>query len=582
MTIRGSALLFTGLVLALTACEDSSSAPTPSPATPATPTPAESAANAAAIAKAHEPSALFAQVRNGAVDEWLTDEPGFARYLGFHDADGKVPDLSKDGIQAHIGWLHREETALARVDPKGLSEDDLLDLAILKQHVDRALFDLVAMNAHHKSPQFYQDELGVNVYLDIEYAPLAIRANGLVEQEEASLKQIPHIKENLELPLSKPVAEVAARNAAGFATYLRTDVVKALKDVGDAAFKERFTKANEALATASDELAKWLKTTVIPTGDQSHVLGPMRYAKLLEVQEGLKMPLPEFKAIADKDLAENEASYQAVVKSAKATRPSAKTLLEVARTQVEESRAFVLEHKLLTLPFPDEKLLVRETPAYERWNLASIDTPGPFETERRAFYQITLPDAAWPKKEQDDYVPEYGTLLATTVHETYPGHFVQFQFVAKAPTKVQKMAGSYSFIEGWAHYTEQLMLAEEGFKKDDPQYRLGQAKDALLRDCRFLASIGIHTEGMTVEQATKLFEDKCHVDHASAREQATRGTFDPGYFAYTLGKLEILKLREEAKKKLGDKFSLQRFHDALLSHGSPPVALIHDRVLSEL
>jgi uncharacterized protein (DUF885 family) len=226
--------------------------------------------------------------------------------------------------------------------------------------------------------------------------------------------------------------------------------------------------------------------------------------------------------------------------------------------------------------------VVKETPPFQRWTTASLDWPGVFEDRPLpSFYYITLPDPSWPKKEQEEYVPTRGLLLSTTVHEVYPGHFVQGRWLLRAPTRAQKMLGSYSFTEGWAHYTEQMMI-EEGLGADDPESRLGQVTDALLRDCRVVVSLGLHTKKMTLAQAEKRFVTDCHQDKASARKEAARGTFDAGYFAYTLGKLQILALREEAKKRLGGRFSLQRFHDALLSHGAPPVALIHDRVLREI
>jgi uncharacterized protein (DUF885 family) len=225
---------------------------------------------------------------------------------------------------------------------------------------------------------------------------------------------------------------------------------------------------------------------------------------------------------------------------------------------------------------------LKETPPFMRWNSAFLNPPGPFEkAATTAFYYITMPDPTWPKKEQEEYIMLKGILLSTTVHEVYPGHFLQGQWERRSPTTVQAMFGSYSFIEGWAHYAEQMMI-EEGFGADDPQNKLGQLSDALLRNCRYVASLGIHTEGMTLDQAAKRFQTDCFQDKATAREQAVRGTFDPGYFAYTLGKIQILELRDEAKKKLGDKFSLKKFHDAVLAHGSPAIPLIRERVLAQL
>jgi uncharacterized protein (DUF885 family) len=268
------------------------------------------------------------------------------------------------------------------------------------------------------------------------------------------------------------------------------------------------------------------------------------------------------------------------VPKVKVTRPAASELLAGATKLVEKSRAFVVDENLVTVP-TDERATLKETPPYMRWNAAFLNMPGPFDSAKEAFYYITLPDPSWPHKEQLEYIFPWGTLMATTVHEVYPGHFLQGLWLRKAPTKVQKMVESYSFVEGWAHYSEQLMV-EQGFGADDPQNHLGQLSDALLRNCRFVVAIGVHAEGMSLDEAAKHFRDDCFQDKATAREQAVRATFDPGYFAYTVGKLQILQLREDVKAKLGERFDLKAFHDALLSHGSPPVALVADRVKRQL
>jgi uncharacterized protein (DUF885 family) len=327
-------------------------------------------------------------------------------------------------------------------------------------------------------------------------------------------------------------------------TYLRGDVVKAVGKVGDDAQKARFARANEALAKAAAELASWLKTEAA-RGDQSHVLGAQRYARLLQVQEGLSVPLADFERLNEDNLAANKKAYEELAPHVKTSAVRESDYFATAAHMMKDAREFVVSHGVVTLATEDEAT-IRETPAYERWNSASIEMSGPFEKARSAFYQLTIPDRGWPSKERQAYLGTMGSLLGTTIHEVYPGHF------------------------------------DQGFGKDDPANRLAMLNGALLRNCRFAASLGIHTRGMTVEQAEKRFVDDCHQARSEAHEQAVRGTFDPGYFAYTLGKLQITALREEARKAMGDKFSLQRFHDALLSHGAPPVALIHDRVLRDL
>lgn len=518
----------------------------------------------------------FASLRDRLLDELLADNPSTARDLGLHDYDGKVAPISAEATSARIARLRQAETDLAAIGPASLSPDDALDHAELASWVESDLFALIDMDAPRKSPEFYESLFGVSAYIDRDYAPLEQRAERLVAHEEAALAEIPHVRENLTPPLSRPVAEVASRNFAGFATYLRGDVVKVMGHVGDDGERQRFTRANEALAKAAVDLSAWLKKEAA-RGDESHVLGPVRYAKLLRVQEGLTLPLADFERMNEDDLAANKRAYEELAARTKPRPVVEAQLFATAGRMMQDARAFLVDRTIVTLAASDVPT-VRETPPYERWNSASIEMSGPFDTARSAYYQLTIPDRSWPEKERADYLGSLGDLLGTTIHEVYPGHFVQGRWAERAPTRVQKAFGSYSFTEGWAHYAEQMMI-DEGFGGEDPANRLAMLHGALLRNCRFAASIAIHTKGATLEQAEKRFMTDCHQDAATAHEQAVRGTFDPGYFAYTLGKLQILALRNEARAKLGSAFSLQRFHDALLAHGAPPVALVHDAVL---
>jgi len=563
--------------LFLLACGGSAAPPSVPQAlvVPAPPAPHE------AVGKRSTPSSAsaFAPVRDRVLDELLAADPRTARDLGLHDYDGKVAPVSKEALTTEVQLLQAAATDLDAVDPAGLTEDEALDRAELRGWVARELFWRVDVDAPRKRPQFYQDLFAVDVYMDRDYAPLEERARRLADQEEAALAQVGHVRENLSPPLSRPVTEVAARNFAGFATYLRGDVARVMGKAGDEAQRRRFARVNEALAKAADETAAWLKREVA-RGDQSHVLGPERYAKLLRAQEGLDLPLAEFERMNEENLQANRKAYEALAATTKDRMVEEKTYFATAGRMMKDARDFVASHRIVTLA-TDDAPVVRETPPYERWNSASLDVSGPFEAVRSAFFQLTIPDAKMPAKERQAYLGTLGDLLGTTIHEVYPGHFVQGRWMERAPTRVQKASGSYSFIEGWAHYAEQMMI-DEGLGADDPANKLAMLHGALLRNCRFAVSVGIHTKGMTVEQAEKRFMNDCHQDAATAREQAVRGTFDPGYFAYTLGKLQILALREDAKKALGQRFSLQRFHDALLSHGAPPVALVHDRVLRDL
>ncbi|MEO7331790.1 MAG: DUF885 domain-containing protein [Minicystis sp.] len=566
--------------LALSACGGATPyEPPPAGAIPAYPGPFTAARKAARPAS-DSPAGAFAALRDRVLDQWLRDDPAQARELGLHDFDGKVGDYSAAAITARIARLKHDRAELAAVNKASLSPDDALDLAMLLREADLALFRFDDLAEWQRRPQFYKDMFEIDAYLIRDYAPLEERLKKLLEHEKAALGQVSHIQANLKSPMSKAVVATVIKSYKGYAEYLRGDVVTLTKGVGDAAFQDDLRKTGEALAQKALEVATYLEGEV-KKGDDSHVLGKARFEKLLDVQEGLKTPLAELEAMGEQNLQENKKAYEALAKKTKLTRPKQEALFDEATRIMNASRAFLIEKKLVTIPTED-KAVAKETPPFMRWNSAFLNPPGAFETRAKtAFYYITLPDPTWTKKEQIEYVMPLGILLSTTVHEAYPGHFLQNQWIQRAPSRAQKMLGSYSFIEGWAHYAEQ-MIVDEGFGAEDPQNRLGQLSDALLRNCRFVVSIGVHTKGLSLAKAEQRFVSDCKQDKATAREQAARATFDPGYFAYTLGKMQILALREEAKKALGAKFSLQRFHDALLSHGSPPVALIHDRVLRDL
>jgi hypothetical protein len=524
------------------------------------------------------PAQRFAPLRDRVLAELLADDPSLARDLGLHEYDGKVAPVSAAAIAERVARLGRAATELAAIAPSALAPDDALDLAELATWVETRRFELRDLDAPRKAPRSYEPLFDVSVYVDRDYAPVDERARRLVEQEEAALAEVAHVRENLSPPLSRPVAEVAARNFAGFATYLRGDVAARMGARGDAAQRARFAAANGALARAASELAAWLKKEA-SRGDQGHVLGRERYVKLLAVQEGLSVGLDEFERMNEDDLAANKAAYEALAARVKPALVEEPRLFETAARLVRDTRNFVVDDGLVDLP-SDDAVVVRETPPYERHNSASIEMSGPFEAVRSAYFQLTLPDRSMPEKARRAYLGTMGDLLGTAIHEAYPGHFVQGRWAERAPTRVQRAFSSYSFVEGWAHYAEQLMI-EEGFGRRDPANELAMLHGALLRNCRFAASVAVHVRGRSVEQVEKRFRDDCHQDEETAHEQAVRATFDPGYFAYTLGKLQILALRREAKARLGAGFSLRRFHDALLSHGAPPIALVRERVLAE-
>jgi hypothetical protein len=513
--------------------------------------------------------------------QYLALLPSWARGVGLHEYDGRVADVSAAGIDQRIRTLHELEQIVARAAERASGADEQLDWRILGQLLAQDLFDLTEVESWRTRPMFYGELFSVDEYIVRDYAPKEQRAAALLAHLRASRQQLPSLRQNLRSPLSEPVLRTAVDIFKGYATYLRGDVQSFLGGVNDVSVQAEGKALALELAGAAREFAEYLEQVELPKADQSHVLGRTRFEHLLQAQEALATPIEELLQKAEADQKRNLAAYEALASQVKRSRPRASELLGEARRVVDAARDFISAHQIATLP-SEPNIEVKETPPFMRWNAAFLNSGGPFDrADLRAYYYITLPDPSWPQKEQEEYVLARGELIATSVHEVFPGHYLQGLWQRNAPTFVQKISGSYSFSEGWAHYVEQMMV-DEGFASDMAETRLGQLGDALLRDCRFIASIGIHVQGMSVDEAKRRFVEDCKQDEASARQQATRGTFDPGYFAYTLGKLQILELREEAKRQLGERFDLQRFHGALLAHGAPPIPLIRERVLAEL
>ncbi len=512
----------------------------------------------------------------------IVAKPATGRALGLRDRfDGKVADYSAAGVEARIAELVRAAGDLEAIDPATLDDDGRLDRELLRLAVAEELFQLREAKAWRRRPQFYEELFGLDSYLTRDYAPLDVRVRRLLTHVEASLRQTKHVRENLEGPLPEPFVKTDIGIYRGYAEYLSGDVVGVLAGVKEDALRREATAAVERLAREATAIADHLETVELPRADKSYVLGKERYQRLLAVQEALDVPLADFERMAEADLQRNKAAYEALRGSVTDSRPPIPELLSTATKLTFDAKAFLEQKGIVTVP-PEGSIEVKETPPFMRWNSAFLDGPGPFDRpDLPSYYYITLPDPAWPEKEQQEYVMTRGVLLATSVHEVFPGHFLHGLWIRRAPTRTQKMLASYSFVEGWAHYGEQLMI-EEGFGAASPESRLGQLGDALLRNCRFVVSIGLHTKNMSLEEAERRFVEDCFQDRATAKQQAYRGTFDPGYFAYTLGKIQILELREAARAALGARFDQRRFHDALLSHGAPPIPLVRERVLATL
>lgn len=522
------------------------------------------------------------------IDRWLAIDPAFAVYQGAHQYDGKLPDWSAAGLKARGDFLR---SVIAQAKGYKLTGAEAFERDYLVQVAKGQLFWLEDADQPHTNPAFYVGGgLDPNVYVTREYADKPTRMKAMVAFFEAVPAAARNIRGNLRTPMPASFIKYGVSGFAGFAAYYRGDARLAFADVKDDALQARFRTASENAALAMSELADWLKAQQ-PAATQDFALGPEKFARMLAATEGVDTPLDQLEAIGRADLERNR---KALDEACAAYAPG-KTIPEcfaklnadkppegpvaAATAQIPELTAFVRAKDLVSIP-GTEQALVRESPPYNRQNGAYIDPPGPFEKGIPSIYYISPPDPAWPKEKQLEYISGRNDLLFTSVHEVMPGHFLQFLHSNRSPSMIGRLFVGYAYAEGWAHYSEELMW-ESGLGKGDPGVHVGQLSNALLRNCRFLSAIGLHARGMTQAQSDQMFREQCYQGAGIAEQQAARGTYDPAYLNYTLGKLMIRKLRADWTAKRDGKTSWKAFHDAFLSYGGPPIPLVRRAMMGE-
>src|SRR6266567_7472965 len=529
--------------------------------------------------------------------------------LGLHEYDGKITDYSRLALDAELSRLRRFDDRLSKFDPSKLSYRQSIDLRILQTAVKRDLFEIQEMSIFERNPMVYARAADVNVYIKRNFAPLEDRVRSLVAIES----QIPNIliaaKTNLNEKLPKPFVELAIQIARGSADFLKKDLVPAVTGLKDEQLRSAFQEANRKAANALNDYAAWLEREKLPKASLDFALGEEKFGRFLaqtelvdfSPQRILEIGMAQLKAEQDafgeaaKKIDPNKSPIE-VFKQIQSEHPTPDKLIPEVAKDLDKIRKYVLSHHLIGIP-SEVRAKVKETPQYLRaTSFASMDTSGPFEKRAtEAYYYVTPTENNWPEKQKQEWLTafNYYTSDVTSIHEAYPGHYVQFLHLNASPaSKVEKIFGSYAFIEGWAHYCEKIML-DEGYggptssspseedAKRAAKYRMAQADEALLRLCRLCASIKMHTQNMSLDEATKFFRENCYYEEKPARQEAIRGTFDPEYLYYTLGKLQILKLRRDFQKQEGAAYSLRRFHDEMLRHGMPPIRLLREAMLRD-
>jgi hypothetical protein len=525
---------------------------------------------------------------NGFLEAYFVARPDFAVRAGRHEFDGKLPDWSAEGLAKEIKRLHSEKDRVGSFQESALSEKQRFERNYVASVIDSDLFWLESAEWPKRCPQYYADAIDPDVYVSREYAPLDQRLKAYTAYAKAVPIALDQIRKNLRTPLPKTFVNIGHTTYGGLVSFYEKDVPAIFAGVKDEQLQKNFKEANDGALKAMKDIDAWFKTQEA-TATNDFALGAEKFSEMLKATERVDVPLSELAEVGRKDLERNIAALKEAcatfdpgkpitecVAKAQADKPTGGAV-EGARKQLGDLKSFILEKKVVTIPGPEEAK-VAEAPAYRRWNFAYINIPGPYEKSLPSIYYIAPPDPSWSQKEKDSYVPGIGSLLFTSVHEVWPGHFLQFLHANRSSSKLGQLFVGYAFAEGWAHYTEEMMW-EAGLGNGDAEMHIGQLLEALLRNVRFVSAIEMHTGKMTVEDSEKMFLEQGYQDAGNARQQAARGTFDPAYLNYTMGKLMIRKLREDWTASRGGKQAWQSFHDEFLKYGGPPIPLVRKAML---
>lgn len=548
----------------------------------------------------HETMLAFDQMFDNYLAEYLKTNPNAATEMGVHDYDAKMADVSKAGIEKEAAWLKASLKKLQAIDRSKLPLNKAHDYDMVVASINGQLLEIENIAAWKNNPDTYSSACTASIFSLIkrDFAPVKERMLSVIAREKQIPAMLAVARQNIEIEkVPRIYAEVALEQMPGIIDFFVTSVPAAFADVKDDALKAEFDNTNKNVIASLNEYQKYIKNDVLSAAKGNFAIGSDLYARKLLYDEMIDEPLEALLKKGYDELHRLQSEFERVGKEIDSKRTPMEVFTDIAKNHpqpdhlipdvrkvLEDIRTFCIDGKICTVP-GEERARVEETPAFMRaLTFASMDTPGPFEKKaKEAYYHVTLPEKNWPAEKTEEHMRtfSYPDILNTSVHEAYPGHYVQFLWVNKAPSKVRQVMSCGSNGEGWAHYCEQMML-DEGFGKGDKKLRMVQIHDALLRACRYIAGLEMHTRGMSLQSAIDLFMKEGYQERTNAEREAKRGTMDPTYLVYTLGKLEILDLREKYKQLAGTKYSLKDFHDWFLSLGCPQLKIAREELKHHL
>ena len=543
-------------------------------------------------ARSEDVPSPFAVFVDDYFDAYFSWKPSEGTAVGHHKYDDKLENGAADATKKRIGTVQALQARLDKLRAGKLSDDEAIDAEVLNGLMKAELLDMEVVRTWRQNPMGYisTPPEAIDGLMKRDFAPAAQRLRSVVARLKATPAMFEALRANVDNP-PKEFTDLAIRMGEGSLGFYRDTVRDWAKEAAgkDADLFKEFNTANDAVVKSLSETVAWMKKDLLPKSKGTYALGSETFAKQLLYEELVDIPLDKLLAIGEANLKRDQETFRAVakkiddkktpaevMKAISDDHPTEADLIPSARRTIEKIRKFLVDKKIVTIP-SEVRPTITETPPYARnGGFASMDTPGAYETKAtEAFYYVTPPEKDWDAKQKEEHLRLFNApvMQIITIHEAFPGHYIQFLYAKQYPTKTRKLTYCGSNVEGWAHYCEQ-MTVEEGYGDGNPKIRLAQLSEALLRDCRFVVGIKLHTQGMTVEEGAKVFEKESFQEPSTAYEEARRGAYNPTYLYYTLGKLQIYKLREDYRKAKGQAYKLETFHNDFVRQGGIPIKLI--------
>jgi len=583
--------------------------PKPPPAVSPKPAPAVSPKAKPSPTVALKPDAELDNVADEFVRGYLAARPLQASALGFHEYDGRISEYTRLAIDAELARLKRFDERLQKFDLAKLGPRGAIDLRLLQAAIKKELLLTYELAVYEQNPMSYARAIDVNVYAKRKYAPIEDRVRSIIVVENQAPNVMIAAKTNLAEVLPKPYVELAIQIARGSSDFLKKNFADELTELKDENLRAAFIQSNRRAATALADYAAWLEKEKLPKATPQFAIGEEKYGRFLAQTELIDLAPAQVLELGLSELQREREIFAEAAKKIDSEKPAAEVFKQIQNEyppsedlipeitkRLDVIRKYVVDHKLVTIP-TEVRAQIKETPQYLRAiSLTSMDAPGAFEKRAtESYFYVTPPENEWPEHEKNAWLTVFNPYSADLIsmHEAYPGHYVQaLRLNASKATRPEKIFGSASYIEGWAHYCEKMMI-DAGFGsaygpnptdeeiKHAAKYRMAQAQLAMLRLGQLCVSIKMHTQGMSVDEATKFFQENCYYEEKPARVEAMRATFDLACLNYALGKIQILKLRKDYEVQEGENFSLKKFHDELLNHGMLPIRLLREVMLKD-